>query len=65
MGKNKGSRIIVTLECDCRDKENNKIRKNGVTRYTTSKNKRNTPSRIQLRKFCRHCNRHCMCKEIK
>nr|YP_009393926.1 ribosomal protein L33 [Polysiphonia sertularioides]ARW62488.1 ribosomal protein L33 [Polysiphonia sertularioides] len=65
MGKNKGSRIIITLECDCKDKDNNQIRKNGVMRYTSSKNKRNTPNRIQLQKFCRYCNKHCMFKEIK
>lgn len=64
MGKNKGSRIVITLECECRDKEKEK-RKNGIFRYTTLKNKRNTPSRLEVRKFCPYCNQHVVFKEIK
>nr|YP_009392483.1 ribosomal protein L33 [Caloglossa monosticha]ARW61045.1 ribosomal protein L33 [Caloglossa monosticha] len=71
MAKNKGSRIIVTLECSCRNNNTyhnintkNK-RKKGIFRYTTSKNKKNNPSRLELKKFCPYCNRHMLFKEIK
>ena len=60
----KGSRVIITLECTkCRKNENK--RSNGVSRYTTVKNRRNTPDRIELKKFCRQCNTHQVHKEIK
>lgn len=65
MGKSKGSRIVVTLECVCKNQEKNKFRKNGVMRYSTSKNKRNTPNRLEINKFCPQCNQHSLFKEIK
>nr|QCI05066.1 ribosomal protein L33 [Callithamnion tetricum] len=67
MGKSKGARIIITLECECRsDIDRRKTqRKSGIFRYTTTKNKRNTPSRIQIRKYCPKCNQHKCFKEIK
>ena len=38
MAKNKGTRIVITLECtECRTNENQ--RTNGVSRYTTKKNR--------------------------
>nr|YP_009399107.1 ribosomal protein L33 [Taenioma perpusillum]ARW68504.1 ribosomal protein L33 [Taenioma perpusillum] len=61
MAKSKGSRITITLECQC---ENNQG-KRGVCRYTTSKNKKNNPTRLELKKFCHHCNTHMYFKEIK
>nr|ARW60607.1 ribosomal protein L33 [Polysiphonia sp.] len=64
MGKNKGSRIIITLECECRNNKSIK-RKNGIYRYTTSKNKRNTPNRLEIKKFCTYCNKHEVFKETK
>nr|YP_009393522.1 ribosomal protein L33 [Bostrychia simpliciuscula]ARW62084.1 ribosomal protein L33 [Bostrychia simpliciuscula] len=67
MGKNKQTRITITLECECRnDKKNNKTkRKNGIFRYTSCKNKKNTPNRIEINKFCPYCNCHKKFKEIK
>nr|YP_009313913.1 Ribosomal protein L33 [Hommersandiophycus borowitzkae]SCW22167.1 Ribosomal protein L33 [Hommersandiophycus borowitzkae] len=65
MGKSKGARITITLECECRSKSNSDKRANGIFRYTSSKNRRNTPNRIELRKFCRQCNCHAIFKEIK
>nr|ARW60203.1 ribosomal protein L33 [Laurencieae sp.] len=67
MGKNKGARIVITLECECRNSQNDKIikRKNGIARYTTSKSKRNTPNRLEIKKYCTYCNRHRNFKEIK
>nr|YP_009395792.1 ribosomal protein L33 [Herposiphonia versicolor]ARW64772.1 ribosomal protein L33 [Herposiphonia versicolor] len=64
MGKNKGSRIVITLECSCRNNISSK-RKNGIARYTTRKNKRNTPNRLEIKKFCPYCNKHEVFKEIK
>jgi len=64
MAKNKGPRIRCTLECtECR--ENNNKRSEGVSRYLTAKNRRNTPDKIELLKFCRYCNKHTLHKEIK
>lgn len=60
----KGVRLVITLECtECRT--NISKRSNGVSRYTTEKNRRNTPGRIELKKFCTHCNKHTVHKEIK
>ncbi|MBC7880132.1 MAG: 50S ribosomal protein L33 [Anaerolineae bacterium] len=59
-----GARIIITLECtECRT--NTSKRRAGVSRYTTSKNKRNTTGRMELKKFCPNCNKHTVHKEIK
>ena len=45
----------VTLACnDCK-------RRN----YATSKNKRNTPDRLELSKYCRWCRKHTTHREIK
>lgn len=67
MGKSKGARIVITLECECRAKQenNNNKRKPGIFRYTTTKNRRNTPTRIELNKFCPNCNKHSKFKELK
>ncbi|HEY9858435.1 MAG TPA: 50S ribosomal protein L33 [Candidatus Obscuribacterales bacterium] len=60
----KGVRIIITLECtECRT--NGAKRSAGVSRYTTTKNRRNTTARLELNKFCTHCNKHTSHKEIK
>lgn len=64
MAKNKGARILITLECtECRSNSNK--RKPGVSRYLTQKNRRNNPQRLELKKFCPHCNRQTIHKEIK
>jgi large subunit ribosomal protein L33 len=50
-----GHRIIISLECtECR-------RRN----YSTMKNRRNTPEKINLKKYCAHCRRHTEHKETK
>jgi DNA-directed RNA polymerase subunit alpha len=44
-----GSRIIITLECtQCRTNENQ--RTNGVSRYTTMKNRKNSSTRLEIKK---------------
>lgn len=64
MASKKGVRITITLECtECRTNTNK--RSNGVSRYTTSKNRRNTTGRLEIKKFCRHCNTHTIHKETK
>nr|YP_010904074.1 ribosomal protein L33 [Caulacanthus ustulatus]WCH57325.1 ribosomal protein L33 [Caulacanthus ustulatus] len=65
MAKNKGARVIITLECECKQIENTTKRKKGIFRYTTSKNRRNQPNRLELKKFCPNCNCHENFKEIK
>jgi len=65
MAKSKGARILITLECtECRSKEK-QARSTGVSRYTTQKNRRNTPQRLELKKYCPHCNKSTIHKEIK
>nr|YP_009500278.1 ribosomal protein L33 [Gracilariopsis heteroclada]AXE43440.1 ribosomal protein L33 [Gracilariopsis heteroclada] len=67
MSKNKGARITITLECPCRslNNEHKYKRKKGIFRYTSTKNRKNTPRRIELMKFCPNCNEHKQFKEIK
>ncbi|WP_224746855.1 50S ribosomal protein L33 [Pelovirga terrestris] len=48
-------RDIVTLACtECK-------RRN----YTTTKNKKNTPDKLEFNKYCRFCKRHTTHKETK
>nr|YP_009511053.1 ribosomal protein L33 [Hydropuntia rangiferina]AXI96726.1 ribosomal protein L33 [Hydropuntia rangiferina]UAD87409.1 ribosomal protein L33 [Hydropuntia rangiferina] len=65
MKKSKGARIIITLECPCRNSNDKNKRKKGIFRYTSTKNRKNTPNRIELMKFCPNCNQHEKFKEIK
>lgn len=68
MAKGKDVRIIVTLKCiECKDKTYNisqRNSRNSIT-YTTTKNRRNTPQRLELKKFCPNCNRHTLHRELK
>jgi len=63
MAKNKGARIIITLRCTNCKKIVNTSRKK--IDYTTTKNRRNTPDRLELKKFCPYCNSHTYQKEVK
>ncbi len=64
MAKSKGTRLVITLECtECRKNETK--RSPGVSRYSTKKNRKNTPERLELKKFCPHCAKHTIHKEIK
>lgn len=69
MAKNKGTRILVTLKCiECKDLGNisqTNIKNRKKITYTTTKNRRNTPERLELKKFCPNCNLHTIQKEIK
>jgi len=46
---------IVLLQCTtCKNKN-----------YSTTKNKKNTTEKLNLKKYCRHCRRHVPHKETK
>ncbi|WP_084019186.1 50S ribosomal protein L33 [Desulfuribacillus alkaliarsenatis] len=48
-------RVIVTMACtECK-------RRN----YTTKKNKKNNPDRVEFKKFCPYCNAHTSHKETR
>jgi large subunit ribosomal protein L33 len=48
-------RVIITLACtDCKQRN-----------YTTTKNKKNDPDRIELKKYCRFCNSHTVHRETR
>ena len=51
----KQDRIIIYLACtECKERN-----------YTSSKNKRNDPGRIELNKFCPRCRMHRLHRETK
>lgn len=56
----KDARIIVTVECT-------EARKEGkpASRYSTTKNKMNTPERLELKKYNPFLRRHTIHKEVK
>ena len=56
MAKSKGVRIRVTLEHKC---------EHGVYRYYTSKNRRNTTARLELKKYSPITKTHELFREIK
>nr|YP_010919970.1 ribosomal protein L33 [Neoschmidia pallida]WAJ52477.1 ribosomal protein L33 [Neoschmidia pallida] len=65
MPKGKDVRVRVILECTscARNGVNKELR--GISRYITQKNRHNTPSRLELRKFCLYCYKHTLHGEIK
>lgn len=60
MAKKKGVRMIVTLECTEARAEGNT-----PSRYTTQKNKKNTPERMELMKYNKYLRRMTLHREIK
>jgi large subunit ribosomal protein L33 len=53
--KGKADRIVITLECvECRERN-----------YTTEKNRRNDPTRLELQKFCPRCRSHRLHRETR
>lgn len=56
----KETRITVTLECTEAKKEGKP-----ASRYTTTKNRNNTPDRLELKKYNPFLRRHTIHKEIK
>jgi large subunit ribosomal protein L33 len=50
-----GARIKITLRCsECKQRN-----------YNTNKNKKNTPDRLELNKFCPFCRKHTVHNETK
>ncbi|MBP3919287.1 MAG: 50S ribosomal protein L33 [Clostridia bacterium] len=48
-------RVKITLDCsDCKQRN-----------YDTTKNKKNDPDRLELKKYCRFCRKHTLHKETK
>ena len=55
MSGKRGVRPVVTLACDeCKERN-----------YTTEKNRRNDPGRIELKKHCSRCRKHTLHRETK
>jgi large subunit ribosomal protein L33 len=51
----KADRIIIYLACtECKNRN-----------YTSSKNKRNDPNRLELQKFCPRCRQHRLHRETR
>ena len=59
--KSKGNRIQVILECT----ENKNSGMAGMSRYITTKNRKNTPERMELKKFNPVLKKYTIHKEIK
>lgn len=55
MASKKGIRPVVILACvDCKERN-----------YTTEKNRRNDPGRMELHKYCKRCRKHTQHRETK
>lgn len=59
--KNKGGRQQVILECT----EHKDSGQPGTSRYISTKNKKNTPDRLELKKYNPTLRKHTVHKEIK
>ena len=59
--KAKGDRVQVILECT----EQKASGVPGMSRYITTKNRKNTPDRLELNKYCPFCRKHTVHNETK
>ena len=59
--KSKGNRVQVILECT----EHKSTGMPGTSRYITTKNRKNTPDRMELKKFNPVLKKYTLHKEIK
>lgn len=59
--KQKGNRIQIILECT----EHKESGMPGTSRYVTQKNRKNTPDRLEIKKFNPILKRYTVHKEIK
>ena len=57
----KGNRIIITLECQ-EERDGSKCADRS---YVTEKNKKNSPDRLEIRKYCPKCRKSTIHKEVK
>lgn len=56
----KGKRVVITLECTEAAKEGKP-----VSRYMSTKNKTNTPARLELKKYNPFLRRHTLHRETR
>lgn len=61
MANKKGNRVQVILECT----EHRKRGLPGISRYSTGKNRKNTPDRLSLKKYNPVLRQYTVHKEIK
>ena len=61
MANKKGNRVRVILECT----EHRKSGFSGISRYSTEKNRKNTPDRLSLKKYNAILRYYTIHKEIK
>lgn len=54
MGLKKSDRLLILACGDCKERN-----------YTSTKNKKNTPARMEIKKYCPRCNAHTVHKETK
>ena len=55
MAKKTEARVIIELACiECKERT-----------YTTNKNRKNDPQRLELKKYCPRCRTHRLHKEVK
>ena len=59
--KSKGNRVQVILECT----EQKESGVSGMSRYITTKNRKNTPERLELKKYNPYLKRVTLHREIK
>ena len=59
--KSKGNRIQIILECT----EHKTSGMPGTSRYVTQKNRKNTPERLELKKYNKYLRKMTVHKEIK
>nr|WEH00946.1 ribosomal protein L33 [Euphorbia humifusa]WKV28951.1 ribosomal protein L33 [Euphorbia humifusa] len=65
MAKGKDVRVRIILECTGCVRTSVNKKSTGISRYITQKNRHNTPSRLELKKFCPYCSKHTIHGEIK
>lgn len=59
--KTKENRIFITLECT----EQLKSGVKGMSRYVTTKNRKNSPERLELMKYNKYLKKYTLHREIK
>nr|YP_010887592.1 ribosomal protein L33 [Chlorocardium rodiei]WJJ67163.1 ribosomal protein L33 [Chlorocardium rodiei] len=65
MAKGKDVRVVVILECTSCARNGLNKESRGISRYITQKSRHNTPSQLDLKKFCPYCYKHTIRGEIK
>nr|YP_009547491.1 ribosomal protein L33 [Cheilanthes micropteris]AYW15487.1 ribosomal protein L33 [Cheilanthes micropteris] len=65
MARSKDVRVTIALECTSCIWKQTDGKSTGISRYTTRKNRRNTPTRLELEKYCFYCHKHTLHKESK